>query len=58
MEYKQPMIAPIKAGQEVGVVKFIFDGKQIAKYPLVSLESIDNSNIFSRTWDEILLVFN
>jgi D-alanyl-D-alanine carboxypeptidase (penicillin-binding protein 5/6) len=58
MEYKQPMIAPIKAGQEVGVVKFIFDGKQIAKYPLVALESIDNSNIFSRTWDEILLLFN
>ena len=57
MEYKQPMIAPIKAGQEVGVVKFIFDGKQIAKYPLVALESIDNSNIFSRTWDEILLLF-
>ena len=58
MEYKQPMIAPIKAGQEVGVVKFIFDGKQIAKYPLVALESIDSSNIFSRTWDEILLSFN
>jgi D-alanyl-D-alanine carboxypeptidase (penicillin-binding protein 5/6) len=58
MEYKQPMIAPIRAGQEVGVVKFIFDGKQIAKYPLVALESIDNSNLFSRTWDEFLLLFN
>lgn len=58
MEYKQPMIAPIREGQEVGVVKFIFDGKQIAKYPLVSLESIGNSNFFSRTWDEILLLFN
>jgi len=57
MEYKQPMIAPIKAGQKVGVVKFIFDGKQIAEYPLVSLESIDRSSFFSRTWDEILLMF-
>ena len=58
MEYKQPMIAPIKAGQEVGLVKFIFDGKQIAKYPLIALESIDSSNFLSRTWDEILLLFN
>ena len=58
MEYKQPMIAPIKVGQEVGIVKFIFDGKQIAEYPLVALESIDSSNFFSRTWDEILLLSN
>jgi len=58
MEYKQPMIAPIKIGQEVGIVKFIFDGKQIAEYPLVALESIDSSNFFSRTWDEILLLSN
>ena len=58
MEYNQPMIAPIKIGQEVGIVKFLFEGKQIAKYPLVALESIDNSNLFSRTWDEILLLIN
>ena len=58
MEYNQPMIAPIIEGQKVGVVKFIFDGKQIANYPLVALESIDGSNFFSRKWDEILLLFN
>lgn len=58
MEYKQPMIAPIRAGQEVGVVKFMFDGKQIAEHQLVALESIEYSNFFSRMWDDILLSVN
>ena len=58
MEYKQPVIAPIKAGQKVGVVKFIFDGKQMGKYPLIALESIDKSGFLSRTWDEIQLLSN
>ena len=58
MEYKQPVIAPIKAGQKVGVVKFIFDGKQMGKYPLIALESIEKSGFLSRTWDEIQLLSN
>ena len=58
MEYKQPVIAPIKAGQKVGVVKFIFDGKQMGKYSLIALESIERSGFLSRTWDEIQLLSN
>ena len=58
MEYKQPVIAPIKIGQKVGVVKFIFNGKQMGKYPLIALESIERSNFLNRTWDEILLLSN
>tara|TARA_Y100001936_G_scaffold254041_1_gene323962 strand:+ start:2599 stop:3753 length:1155 start_codon:yes stop_codon:yes gene_type:complete len=58
MEYKKPVIAPIKVGQKVGVVHLMFDGKRIGQYPLVALESIDSSNFFSRTWDEILLLIN
>ena len=58
MEYKQPLIAPIKLGQRVGMVKFIFDGKEMGKYPLVALESIGSSNFLSRAWDEILLLAN
>ena len=58
MEYKQPVIAPIKIGQKVGVVKFIFNGKQMGKYPLIALESIDKSGFLSRTWDEIQLLSN
>ncbi|MEE9580649.1 MAG: D-alanyl-D-alanine carboxypeptidase family protein [Nitrosomonadaceae bacterium] len=58
MEYKQPLIAPISAGQKVGVVKFAFNGEPIAERSLVALETIDHANIFSRTWDSLLLLFN
>ena len=58
MEYKQPVIAPINVGQEVGVVKFIFDGKIMGKYPLIALESVEKSSFFGRMWDEILLLAN
>ena len=58
MEYKQPLIAPINVGQKVGVVKFTFDGKKMGKYPLIALESIEESSFFSRMWDEILLLVN
>ena len=58
MEYKQPLIAPINAGDNVGAVKFTLDGKPMATYPLVALESIGTTNIFGRTWDSIQLLFN
>lgn len=58
MEYRQPMIAPISAGQKVGIVKFVFDGKTIASHPLVALETIDTANLFSQTWDGLRLLFN
>ncbi len=58
MEYKQPLIAPISAGQKVGVVKFAFNGEPIAERSLVALETIDHANIFSRTWDSLRLLFN
>jgi D-alanyl-D-alanine carboxypeptidase (penicillin-binding protein 5/6) len=52
------MIAPISAGQKVGLVKFVFDGKTIASHPLVALETIDTANLFSQTWDGLRLLFN
>lgn len=58
MEYKQPLIAPINAGENVGVVKFTLDGDPVATYQLVALENIDTTNIFGRAWDSIQLLFN
>jgi D-alanyl-D-alanine carboxypeptidase (penicillin-binding protein 5/6) len=58
MEYKQPLIAPISAGQKVGVVKFAFNGEPIAERSLVALETIERANIFSRAWDSLRLLFN
>ncbi|MEO7464695.1 MAG: D-alanyl-D-alanine carboxypeptidase family protein [Nitrosospira sp.] len=58
MEYKQPLIAPINAGQKVGVVKFSFDGKPMAEHPLVALETVGAANFFGRSWDSMQLLFN
>ena len=58
MEYKQPLIAPINAGQKVGVVKFTLDGKPMAEHPLVALETVGAANFFGRSWDSMQLLFN
>lgn len=58
MEYKQPLIAPVQLGQEVGTVKFTLDDKVIETYPLVALENVEIANIFGRTWDSVKLLFN
>jgi len=58
MEYKQPLIAPVYPGQEVGTVKFTLDDKTIETYPLVSLEKVEATNIFGRAWDSVKLLFN
>ncbi|HMW21178.1 MAG TPA: D-alanyl-D-alanine carboxypeptidase family protein [Nitrosomonas sp.] len=58
MEYKQPLIAPINKGQEVGMVRFSIDDQQIAAYPLVALEAVDTAGIFGRAWDSVQMLFN
>jgi len=58
MEYKQPLLAPISAGQKVGVVKFTLGGKLIAEHPLVALETVGAGNFFGRAWDSVRLMFN
>ncbi len=58
MEYKQPLVAPISAGQKVGSVKFMLDGKPMGEHPLVALETVSTANLFGRTWDSVRLLFN
>ncbi|MCH9638457.1 MAG: D-alanyl-D-alanine carboxypeptidase [Betaproteobacteria bacterium] len=58
MEYKQPLIAPVNVGQEVGTVKFKLNDRTIETYPLVSLENVETANIFGRTWDGVKLLLN
>lgn len=58
MEYRQPLIAPVGQGQEIGKVKFILDGLEIATYPLVALEAVETANFFGRAWDNLKMLFN
>ncbi|WP_410499240.1 D-alanyl-D-alanine carboxypeptidase family protein [Chitinibacter sp. S2-10] len=50
-----PLIAPIKYGQQVGTLKISLDGKVLSERPLVAITSVEEANIFGRTWDTIRL---
>ncbi|BBO60511.1 D-alanyl-D-alanine carboxypeptidase family protein [Mycoavidus sp. B2-EB] len=50
-----PLLAPIKDGQTVGVVKVMADDKEIAAFPLVALEEIKEAGLIGRLWDTALL---
>ncbi|ELP6740864.1 serine hydrolase [Vibrio vulnificus] len=49
--------APIKKGDVVGKLYYQVDGEDVAKYPLLALESVDEGSLFSRLWDYLVLLF-
>ena len=54
---QQPLIAPIKAGQEVGTIEFALDGKVIDSQKLVAAKDVGIAGFFGRLWDTIRLWF-
>lgn len=54
---QQPLIAPIKAGQEVGTIEFVLDGKVIDSQKLVAAKDVGIAGFFGRLWDTIRLWF-
>ena len=57
LESRQPLLAPIAAGQQIGVMRLMLDGKPYAELPVVALEDIALAGIFGRGWDSIRLLF-
>ena len=56
MTSQQPLIAPIKAGQEIGNISFSLDGKIINQQKLVAAKAIDEAGFFGRILDSIRLL--
>lgn len=56
MTSKQPLIAPVKAGQAVGKITFTLDGKVIHEQTLVATEAINPAGFFGRIIDSIKLL--
>jgi D-alanyl-D-alanine carboxypeptidase (penicillin-binding protein 5/6) len=52
---QQPLVAPVQAGQKVGVVRVSLDGKPLGEYPAIALEAIPVAGFFGRTWDTLRL---
>jgi D-alanyl-D-alanine carboxypeptidase (penicillin-binding protein 5/6) len=57
LESPYPIIAPIAAGQRLGVLKLSLEGKPYAEFPVVALEAVPRANVFARGWDAIRLLF-
>ncbi|MDN3609297.1 serine hydrolase [Vibrio ostreicida] len=50
--------APISKGDVVGKLYYQLEGDDVAEYPLLALEDIEQGGIFSRLWDYIVMLFN
>jgi D-alanyl-D-alanine carboxypeptidase (penicillin-binding protein 5/6) len=57
VESMQPLLAPISAGQHVGTMKLMLDGKPYRELPVVALETVPVAGILGRSWDSFRLLF-
>lgn len=57
METRQPILAPVGGGQQLGVLKLTLSGQPYAEFPLLALEEAPLANVFSRGWDSLRLLF-
>ena len=48
-------VAPIKKGDQLGVIEFKLNDKTLAKYPLVATNDVAEGSFFSRLWDKIVM---
>lgn len=57
LEIREPLIAPIANGAQVGSVKVMADGKQLAEFPVVALNDVAQASFIGRAWDALRLMF-
>ena len=57
LETIQPVTAPIKKGQKVGVLKASYNGKVLYEQPVLALNEVKEAGFFGRLWDSIVLWF-
>lgn len=55
--YSQPLIAPLKKGQEVGQVTVSLDGHVLREEPLTVLADVPEGSFFGRMYDKVMLLF-
>jgi serine-type D-Ala-D-Ala carboxypeptidase (penicillin-binding protein 5/6) len=57
LETRQPLVAPLAAGQKAGIMKLTRDNAAVAEFPVVSLEDVPVGGFLSRGWDTLRLLF-
>ena len=54
---RQPLVAPVSAGQRVGTLRVTLEPKPIGEYPVVALENVAVAGILGRALDTVRLWF-
>ncbi|MGL4614747.1 MAG: D-alanyl-D-alanine carboxypeptidase, partial [Shewanella sp.] len=54
----KPLDAPLKKGETVGRLFFQLDGKDIAQFPLVTLQEVNEGSWFSKLIDYFKQMFS
>ncbi len=57
-ELDQQLTAPIAKGTVVGTLFLQLEGEDVAQYPLVTLQEVNEGSFFSKIVDYIKLFFN
>jgi D-alanyl-D-alanine carboxypeptidase (penicillin-binding protein 5/6) len=52
---QSPLVAPVAAGQPVGVLRVALDGRIVGEYPLVAREAVAQAGLIGRAWDTLRL---
>lgn len=56
LDRKDPLVAPINAGDRVGTMKLVVDGKPLAEFPVVSLDTVPQAGFFGRAFDALRMM--
>ena len=55
-QYKQPLVAPLTKGSEVGTVSLSLDGKVLREAPLAIMNDVPEAGFFGRMYDKVMLM--
>lgn len=53
-----PLIAPLRAGQQVGYTAVTGEGKELQRIPLLALDAVPEAGLFGRLWDTMWMKFD
>ncbi|MCL2644167.1 MAG: D-alanyl-D-alanine carboxypeptidase [Betaproteobacteria bacterium] len=57
LESRQPVLAPLLKGQEIGTLRLTVDGEHYGDFPVVALTDVPQAGFFGRLQDVIMLWF-
>jgi D-alanyl-D-alanine carboxypeptidase (penicillin-binding protein 5/6) len=56
LDLREPLVAPLAAGEKAGIMKLMRDGVPLAEFPVVALEDVPVAGFLSRGWDTLRLM--